>query len=190
MAYSQPVECNNTDFDFEAVITESLKTYTEELDFEEIINNLLVESIETNRREEKNRHSKQSVFNHEDFEWHQIRGDGNCLPRAISEGLEIIGITVYFRKLRQDVIHYMRNHKRKFMCFFTSSREFNKYLDDIAKDGFFCDGTFISAICNIYNVKVNIFNQTTRSWTVVGQEGPDIFLSYENNNHYSLLTPK
>jgi hypothetical protein len=189
MAYSRHVECNHTDCDFDAAITESLKTRKEELDFEEIMNRVLKESISSHCKEEKKRHSKPIEINRNDFEWQSIRGDGNCLPRAISKGLENIGINVTFRQLRRDVVHYMRQNRREFMCFFTSHHEFIKYIDEIAQDGRYCDGTCISAISNIYNVKVNVFNNTTRSWTVIGQEGPDIFVSYENNNHYSLLTP-
>jgi hypothetical protein len=121
----------------------------------------------------------------------KYQGDGNCLPRSIAKCLDNIGIPdITHTQLRRDVGSYMRTNRHMFAPFFESQRKLTIYIEKMERNGEYCDGTFISVISNIYNVKVNIFNQTTRSWTVVGQEGPDIFVSYENNNHYSLLTPR
>jgi hypothetical protein len=185
MSYSDVVKCNYTDYN--TAVSESLKSLQEEIEFNKLLDKVIEQSIVTFEEE------KIDTFNCDisDYEWHYIEGDGNCLLHAVSKSLENIGINdISYQQLRRDVVYHLRTKKREYQDWFTSQKEFYDYIKNISKDGVYCDGICISALANIYNIKINIYNQTTRRWTLIGEDGPDIFLSYENNNHYSLLTPK
>mmetsp|Transcript_16642 Transcript_16642/g.30533 ORF Transcript_16642/g.30533 Transcript_16642/m.30533 type:complete len:502 (-) Transcript_16642:196-1701(-) len=111
------------------------------------------------QRETLNRESLASRFivelkKRKGFEVVLVKGDGNCLFRAVSA--QIFGEAEWHMEVRQRVVEHMRKDQAYFSSFIV--RDFDSYLRSMAESGTFGSNPELQAISELYNRSVLVFS--------------------------------
>ena len=119
----------------------------------------------------------------------KIVGDGNCLFRALSAGLfRAKGVHHTHEELRRMIIHQIiacpALHSR-----FYDSVDFNNYIADMSKDGFYGDELCIRSFVECLRVGVRVHHP--RGMPITFGDGPGcIHLARNGRNHFDVYVPK
>lgn len=127
-----------------------------------------------------------------------VRGDGNCLFRAISD--QVYGTDKHYNILRRYCMDYLVINKRYFEPYI--DEEFDEYIKDKRRDTVWGDDVEIEVLSEIYNRPVEIYRgsnnplKTFHEYNSVNNETNDynfsltpIRLSYHRKNHYNSIVP-
>mmetsp|Transcript_14569 Transcript_14569/g.29896 ORF Transcript_14569/g.29896 Transcript_14569/m.29896 type:complete len:539 (-) Transcript_14569:877-2493(-) len=130
------------------------------------------------------------------FDLQKVRGDGNCLFRAVSH--QVYGNDRWHAVVREKCVKYMKAHKERFKGFI--ARDFDAYLDVVATLGEWGDEPEIQAMVEIYARPAQIWVlgdtqeaakelKTFHSTTLLGADAPNpLRLSYFGGCHYDSIT--
>ncbi|XP_076046392.1 mediator complex subunit 28 [Oratosquilla oratoria] len=117
----------------------------------------------------------------------EIPGDGNCLFGALGDQLD--GTPNNHHKHRQDVVHYMRQHRDDFEPFVEDDVPFERHLSNLAELGTYAGNDCIVAFARLQGVMVVIHQLNAPLWRISGVEGQknlrELHISYHNGDHYN-----
>ena len=80
-----------------------------------------------------------------------VKGDGNCLPRSISE---LMGMD--HADVRMCIVAEVLNNPTEYQCF---EQDINQWAADMEKDGAWADGLAVKAASNCLNVPIVVFRK-------------------------------
>lgn len=118
----------------------------------------------------------------------QVPGDGNCLFRALGDQLE--GSVANHLGHREDVVHYMQQHREDFEPFVEDDISFDQHLRHLAQPGVFAGNDSIVAFARLQNLTVVIHQLNKPLWQIHGGPGGtpgqrEAHISYHNGDHYN-----
>jgi hypothetical protein len=131
----------------------------------------------------------------------EIKGDGNCLYRAIAD--QIYGIDSCFELVKSKCMDYLELEKDFFSQFIDGGKEkFDEYILMKRMDGVWGDDIEIQALSELYNRPIEIFSHSKEPLKTF-HENPDGFnrstresiskskirISYHGKAHYNSLIP-
>ncbi|CCV02030.1 putative ubiquitin thioesterase Virion core protein [Invertebrate iridovirus 25] len=136
----------------------------------------------------------------------QVKGDGNCLFRAISKSLGLNHDIRYTHlKLRSMVVEYLKNNKdflEPYLDYVTESgggdtpeeysENVDRYISNIAIPGVWGDFICLRVLSEVLKVKFNLLILNTRQFQIISND--DSFnmvvpLGFIDDYHYSALIP-
>ena len=80
-------------------------------------------------------------------------GNGDCFFRSVSH--QIFGSAVNHLAVRLAGVEYLRNHPEEFIQFL-AGQSWSDYLNDVCREGTWCDALIVQAVANAYNLRINI----------------------------------
>ena len=130
------------------------------------------------------------------FEVREVRGDGNCLFRAISD--QIYGSDSHHEIVRQRCMDYLKVQKRYFELFIED--DFDEYIKEKRKNGVWGDDIELEVLSEIYNRSIEIYcgsatplkcfhEEKQRDICNEGIVSSPLRLSYHGKNHYNSVIP-
>lgn len=133
-------------------------------------------------------YSEIELFKKLNYQLYQIRGDGNCLFRALAHQLG--HNQDYHSTLRNLITDNILNNSEEYLEFFIDNNELKSYVVKMKKIGEYGDGICIGIFCIMNNCKVTIYRSAINldEPLVVGN-GEKIFYLYYDERilHYSSL---
>ena len=145
------------------------------------------------RKNKKNRHNNdkdqkfKDELKHLGYFIREVRGDGNCLFRAVCEQVE--NNEKNYKNYREKCIEYMENNPDKFKPFIEDDETYEKYLERMSKDSEWGGNLEIYAMSMAfqYNFYIYIFEHPI--YIVNNWEKPkkNIILTYHDGKHYNSL---
>jgi hypothetical protein len=130
------------------------------------------------------------LANEHNYEVVEVRGDGNCLFRAISKSLSLNqNLTYKHKQLREMVVEYLSEHPDFLEPYleYVSNTDISpeeyaestkEYIENMAKPGTWGDFICLKVLSEMLKVKFNLLVLNTRN-----------FLTISNNDTYSRLVP-
>lgn len=119
----------------------------------------------------------------------EVEGDGNCLFRALSD--QLYGCPDHHKRLRQEVVQYMRNHREDFEPFHDENDPFDHHLELLQEDGTYAGNDVLVAFSRSHNVTIVIHQLNEPLWHISpnGEEKQDreLHISYHNGDHYNSI---
>ena len=119
-----------------------------------------------------------------------IKGDGNCLFRALADQLD--GTDDGHLRFRRIIAKYLADHRAEFEPFVEDNKSFDEHVKELTKAGTFGGNDSIVAFSRCYGVNVVIHQLNERCWVIQGEEyrktgDPfrELHISYHNGDHYS-----
>lgn len=120
-----------------------------------------------------------------------IKGDGNCLFRALADQLE--GDDSGHLRLRRITAKYVADHREQFEPFVEDNKSFDDHVKQLSKPGTYGGNDSIVAFSRHHGVDIVIHQLNERCWVIQGQhystskhEDPkELHISYHNGDHYS-----
>lgn len=119
-----------------------------------------------------------------------IKGDGNCLFRALADQLD--GTDDGHLRYRRIIAKYLADHREEFEPFVEDNRSFDEHVKELSKAGTFGGNDSIVAFSRCYGVNVVIHQLNERCWVIQGEDyrktgDPfrELHISYHNGDHYS-----
>jgi hypothetical protein len=118
----------------------------------------------------------------------KVVADGNCLYRALGEGMDGTFMEINHATLRREVINFMRSNKAEFRNYVESARHssihFTEYVDEAAKDGVCAGVPEINAfaMCFQYSVVVHQHGKEPQRY---GSSARTIDITYNDFNDYN-----
>lgn len=94
-----------------------------------------------------------------------VRGDGNCLFRALSDQLH--GDETHYRDLRAQTVQFIRLHRAFFEPFRESEDEdetFDEYVEAMEQDGCYVGNWALVAFARLRNVSIAIHQLEQPVW--------------------------
>jgi OTU domain-containing protein 3 len=120
----------------------------------------------------------------------EIKGDGNCLFRALGDQYYGDGGATHV-EIRQKIVDYMSRHADYFKMFLGAGdggESWNAYLKRMARDGVYGDNPEIVAFANCYKANVVIY-QDDHMYIVPCQHDKEqvreVHIAYHSWEHYS-----
>jgi len=121
--------------------------------------------------------------------------DGNCLYRSISDQL-FNDFGDKHEDIRMEVCDYMEDHEDDFAAFLVldedeedeDAADYSSYLDKMRRDGEWGGNLELAAAAQLFGRNILVFspgNAFTISHGKKKSRGPDLFLSYHDNDHYN-----
>jgi hypothetical protein len=134
-----------------------------------------------------------------------VKGDGNCLFRAVGESLILNqNIKYSHKKLRAQVVTYLKSHEEflePYLEYVTESGEttpqeyaknVKRYIKNISQDGVWGDFICLRVLSEILKVKFNLLILNTRNFQIISNNDifkPLIHLGFIDDYHYTALIP-
>jgi hypothetical protein len=118
----------------------------------------------------------------------KVVADGNCLYRALGEGMDGTSMEINHATLRREVTNFMRSNKAEFRDYVESARHssihFTEYVDEAAKDGVWAGVPEIKAFvrCFQYSVVVHRHGKEPQRY---GSSARTIDITYNDVNYYN-----
>ncbi|WWC67416.1 uncharacterized protein I206_101324 [Kwoniella pini CBS 10737] len=124
--------------------------------------------------------------------------DGNCLFKALAKAMGSPQVT--HQDLRLKAVNYMRDHQEDYERFVEIGKDdppgedlaarFNRYLDNMAKDGTWGDHLTIKALCSVLNIAIAVLGKMsdgTFSWMRTGSDPKGYIALSLVSEHYENL---
>ena len=110
----------------------------------------------------------------------EVKGDGNCLFRSVSEQLE--GNENNHAFYREEAIKYMQANENDFKFFIEDDKTFENYIKDMAKDGTWGGNLEIQAMAMRFQVNFYIHIYNHPMYIVKNHDNPvrNMHLSYHD----------
>ena len=117
----------------------------------------------------------------------EVKGDGNCLFRSVSEQLE--GNENNYEIYRQKCVEYMKDNKDAFIPFLEEEEPIDNYIEKISKDGEWGGNLEIYALSMALKVNFYIYMHEQPIYIVKTADEPtkNIMMTYHNGKHYNSL---
>ena len=117
----------------------------------------------------------------------EVRGDGNCLFRAVSEQIE--GNENNFIEYREKCINYMKENKDNFAPFIEDDEPFDKYIERMSKNSEWGGNLEIYALSMLLEANFYIYIHEHPMYIVKNFEKPkkNVMLTYHDGKHYNSL---
>ena len=117
----------------------------------------------------------------------EVKGDGNCLFRSVSEQLE--GNENNYEIYRQKCVDYMKENKDAFIPFLEEEEPIDTYIEKISKDGEWGGNLEIYALSMALNANFYIYIHEQPIYIVktVDETTNNIMMTYHNGKHYNSL---
>lgn len=118
----------------------------------------------------------------------EIVGDGNCLFRSIS--CNLFKKQKYHMYVRKRCVEHMKNCHEEYSVYF-ENKEFEKYLNDMSKNGHWGDELCIKATADAFECVVYIITSTAENWCLKYESKckkaklKSVFLAYLSPIHYN-----
>ena len=121
------------------------------------------------------------------FEIREIKGDGNCLFRCVSDQME--NDENNYQVYREKCVEYMKNNKEEFLPFLDEDEKFEDYIETMSKNGEWGGNLEIYALSKALIVNFYIYIHEQEPYTIINWENCDknILLTYHNGKHYNSL---
>lgn len=119
-----------------------------------------------------------------------VEADGNCLFRAISDQLE--GHEDRAEELRQQCMDYIEVNKEDFQPFVEDDRDFDDYVADMRRDGWWAGNLELQALSKMLEVNIRVHQLNGPAYDVrnfTGSHARVMHLSYHSNEHYASVRP-
>ena len=115
----------------------------------------------------------------------EVKGDGNCLFRSISEQIE--GDENNYKHYRELSVDYILQNKDDFAPFLDEDEPFDKYIEKMSKDAEWAGNLEIYALSMALEANFCIYLYNQPCYVIKNWETPkyNIFLSYHNGKHYN-----
>ena len=148
------------------------------------------------RQKRKNKRNRQNDEIDEKFKKHleslgyfirEVRGDGNCLFRSVSEQME--GNENNYKEYREKCINYMKENKDTFSPFIEDDEPFDKYVERMSEDKEWGGNLEIFALSKVLEANFYIYIYDHPMYIVNNFEKPkkNIKLTYHDGKHYNSL---
>ena len=136
------------------------------------------------------------IMRKNNFEIREVRGDGNCLFRAVSD--QIYGSDSHYEIVRQRCMDYLKVQKKYFELFIED--DFDEYIKEKRKNGVWGDDIELEVLSEIYNRPIEIYcgsanpskcfhEEKQKNICDEGIVSSPIRLSYHGKNHYNSVIP-
>eukprot|EP00742_Colponemidia_sp_Colp-10_P012469 GILJ01014013.1.p1 GENE.GILJ01014013.1~~GILJ01014013.1.p1 ORF type:complete len:235 (+),score=20.11 GILJ01014013.1:211-915(+) len=115
-----------------------------------------------------------------------IRGDGNCLFRAVSD--QFFGHDKNHKSYRQKTIEYIAAHRDRFEPFVEDDETFDSYVHRMSYPGVWAGNMELQALSLVTGYNIVIHQVNAPRWEIVNHQEPDakfIHLAYHSAQHYS-----
>mmetsp|Transcript_59471 Transcript_59471/g.66558 ORF Transcript_59471/g.66558 Transcript_59471/m.66558 type:complete len:316 (+) Transcript_59471:529-1476(+) len=117
--------------------------------------------------------------------------DGNCLFRSISD--QVFGdYGNAHLDVRSAVCDFIENKKDYFKVFLVE--EFELYLESVRQEGEWGGNVEVVAAARLYKRNITVYSQTLAAFRIDHGEsrslGPDLLVSYHDNDHYNSVRRK
>ncbi|KAJ2747107.1 2-oxoglutarate dehydrogenase E1 component [Coemansia sp. BCRC 34301] len=123
-----------------------------------------------------------------------IAGDGNCLFRALAD--QVDGTPDTHLRHREAVCDYMHRHPDEFSPFLDETCSFDRYLDNMRRQGVFGGNLELVAFARNYCVDIKVYQlggtvfvisggSLTKDSSQVLRSMPTVHLAYHSYEHYS-----
>ena len=134
----------------------------------------------------------QNAMKKNNFEIKTIRGDGNCLFRAVSD--QVYGEDKNYDIIRKKCMDYLEVQKRFFKLFIEG--DFDEYIKRKRMDAIWGDDIEIEALSEIYNRPIEIYSGSSTPLRCFHEDKSNyscnkipIRLSYHGKKHYNSVIP-
>ena len=119
----------------------------------------------------------------------EIKGDGNCLFRAISD--QVSGTEDMHTALRSLSVEFMRSHSEDFQPFIEDDADFQGYLTKMSSLGAWGGNLELQALSMELQVNINIHRLNEPVWEIMNfTDQRSIHLSYHDGDHYNSVRLK
>ena len=117
----------------------------------------------------------------------EVRGDGNCLFRAVSEQME--GNENNFVEYREKCINYIKENKDTFAPFIEDDEPIDKYIERMSKNSEWGGNLEIYALSMVLEANFYIYIHEHPMYIVKNFEKPkkNVMLTYHDGKHYNSL---
>ena len=115
----------------------------------------------------------------------EVKGDGNCLFRSVSEQIE--GDENNYKQYRERCVDYIIQNKDDFVPFLDEDEPFDNYIEKISKDGEWGGNLELYALSMALEANFCIYIYNQPCYVIKNWESPkyNIFLSYHNGKHFN-----
>ncbi|KAI9307804.1 hypothetical protein BJ944DRAFT_228300 [Cunninghamella echinulata] len=130
----------------------------------------------------------------------QISGDGNCLFRSLSD--QYFGIDKHHRSIRQEICHYLMEHKDTYQYFVEDDRSFQHHISNMEQDGCFGGNMELAAFAKLKKIDIKVYQpgmiyiisgvDTDENYDDAEDENTDetkrtLHIAYHSWEHYSSI---
>jgi len=115
----------------------------------------------------------------------EVKGDGNCLFRSVSEQIE--GDENNYKQYRERCVDYIIQNKDDFVPFLDEDEPFDNYIEKISRDGEWGGNLELYALSMALEANFCIYIYNQPCYVIKNWETPkyNIFLSYHNGKHFN-----
>lgn len=119
------------------------------------------------------------------FAIRDVRGDGNCLFRAVCDQIE--GSERDHWDLRQRTLDFMEEHRDGFEPFVENDESFDDYVRRLRREGVWGGHLELQAMSLLLGRNIIVHQLGQPSWELRnhGPDAPAIMLSYHEQQHYA-----
>ena len=182
-----------SDVEERSVIFKNKEKNATEATNKEIFENIKTEEIytESERSEEEEEELKFNLSIFDLFEEVPIRGDGNCMFRALALGG--FGCENSYPLIREMIWDFIHTNSERFIPFITDG-DLDNYLKNKRKNKTWGDHIELIAFSELFNWTISVYDLETDLSPHYSFENMcaerKIILKYRNNDHYNLLIKK
>jgi len=126
----------------------------------------------------------------------EMDSDGNCLFRSLSDQL-YWDHGAKHEEIRSEVCDFMESHEEEFSVFLVlddddeDASDFKSYIESMRESGEWGGNLELVAAARLYRRKIKVFSLTA-AYTIdhdstQKSSGPDLMVSYHDNDHYNSL---
>ena len=117
-----------------------------------------------------------------------------CINMQFGVSDQLFGTPDRYRRLRQEVVNYMRLHRDDFEPFHDENDPFDDHLELLEQDGTYAGNDVLVAFARAHNVTIVIHQLNEPLWHINpnGEEKSDreLHVSYHNGDHYNSIRRK
>jgi OTU domain-containing protein 3 len=119
----------------------------------------------------------------------EIRGDGNCMFRAISD--QLCGNEDMHVELRHLAVEHVKNNQDDFSPFIEDDENFDKYIKRMSELCTWGGNIELQALSQVLEVNIKIHRVDEPIWEIINHYGArSIHLSYHDGDHYNSVRLK
>ena len=131
----------------------------------------------------------------------QNKGGGNCMFLALSQQLRNHGVTKSHKRIRQELVEYLRKHgiqgangtNINLPDFMYDHDNLESYLQEMAEDGVWGDNIMLLAFANLYSSDIFIISSASEEPLIIqpmnGAAQMSVALGHIHKMHYLSLAP-
>ncbi|CDU16753.1 hypothetical protein, variant 1 [Plasmodium yoelii 17X] len=114
-----------------------------------------------------------------------IRADGNCLFRAVSD--QLYNTEENYKEIRKKVVEHLEKNEDKYMNFIEYDESYKSYIERISTDGTWGGQLELQAVGEIFNINILIYqeNGSILEIKINSNDSNCIQLHYTSNEHYN-----